>query len=229
MTGAVDERAFQRAYRDALGAVTDNPQLAFRLPGSSDLLTLRGYLAACETLYVEVLALLRGQGEEAWPVRVHDAGGSFGVFGAALRSLAVGVVDDADGEASVDLVVGLALHGQPSAEEIASHGRRLSRPRGRLVLVVPSSRYWRVRLAELRGRRPPSDDGSLELGSPAYDRRQLEALLRRNGLRPELVRALDYSPAALGGPLLQTVSSVAMRVVPRHREVWLALATRDST
>ena len=228
MSAALDERAFQAAYRAALETVADELEPSFVLPASADLLTRFGYLAACEPLYVEVLAMLRRRGEEVRPARALDAGGSFGVFGAALRSLGVAVVESSDDD-DVDLVVGLALHGQSTgADEIAAHAGRLSR-HGRLVLVVPSRGYWRVRLAELRGRRPETPAGAPQLGKPSYGRSQLVALLRGSGLRPDLIRAREYSPVALGGPLLQTVAGVATRVAPRHREVWLALASPVSS
>jgi len=226
VTPALDVREFQSAYRDAVDALALDDELAYRLPASADRLSRRGYVAACETLYVEALGLLRGRGTAAWPERVLDAGGSFAVFAAALRSLGVAVVDEPAADDPVDLVVGLALHGQTaSASAVAAAGGQL-RPNGRLVLAVPSSHYWPIRLAELRGRRPVTrDDGAVELGTPSYSRRGLRELLRRSGLDLERVQALDYSPAGLGGPLRQTVSHV-LRVAPQHREVWLALATR---
>ncbi len=228
MTCAIETRDFQIAYREAIETIAPDADLSFRLPASSDELNLRGYLSACETLYVEALEMLRKRGEATRLARVLDAGGSFGAFAAALHTLGVEVVDSAGSDDPVDVAIGLALHGQTaSASTIANHGSQLG-PNGRLVLVVPSSQYLPRRLAELRGRRPSmSDDGAVELDTPSYGRRELRALLSRSGLRADRVRACDYSPAGLGGPLRQTVSSVVLRVAPRHREAWLALASRD--
>ena len=106
--------------------------------------------------------------------------------------------------------------------------RAALRPNGRLVLVVPSSQYRLHRLAKLARRDPNTpDDGAVELGTPSYSRRRLRTLLWRSGVRPDRVRGRDYSPAGVGGPLRQTVSGI-MGVAPRHREVWLALASRDA-
>lgn len=229
MTQALEERGFRISYGEAVEAVARDDRRSFRLPAAADELSMRGYLTACETLYVEALGMLRGRGETAWPERVLDAGGSFGAFAGALRSLGVVAVEGPEAGDPVDLVVGLALHGlSDSAETIARRGKRLLKPGGRLVLVVPCRHYWRRRLADLRGRRPPMpDDGVSEVGMPSYSRAQVEALVRRSGLRPDLVRTCDYSPAALGGPLLQIVAGVVTRVAPRHREAWVVLASRE--
>lgn len=229
MTRAIEERDFQLAYREAVETVASDVELCFRLPASSDRLTMLGYLTACEALYVEALGMLRERGEEAWPARVLDAGGSFGAFASALRSLGVAVVHDAAAADPVDLVIGLALHARADpAWTIATVGGRLLGPNGRLVLVVPSSAHWPCRLASLRGRAPSAhDDEAAVLGTPSYGTRRLRALLLRSGLRTDRLRARDYSPLSLGGPLRQTVAGAVMRVAPQHREVWLALASRD--
>ena len=145
--------------------------------------------------------MLRGREKAAWPARVLDAGGSFGAFAAALRSLGVAVVDSPTA-GSVDLVIGLALHTRAaSAWTMAARSGRLLRPNGRIVLVVPTSQYWPRRLADLRRRRPGTHEGgAVELGIPGYSRRQLRALLWRNGLRPDHVGARDYSPAGCRWP-----------------------------
>lgn len=225
----IDSRNFRIAYREAIKTSAHDPNLRFRLPGSSDWLSMHGYLAACETLYVEVLWILRRLGEVAWPAHVHDAGGSFGAFAAALRSLGVRAADDPASGDAADLVVGLALHEHTnSARTLATRGEQLLQPHGRLALVVPSSQYWPHRLAELRGREPAtSDDAVVALGTPSYSRRGLRALLGQVGLRPNRICACDYSPCALGSPLRQTLAGAARRIAPQHREVWLALAARD--
>lgn len=228
MTRALEERGFRLSYREAVEAVARDDRRSFRLPAAADELSMRGYLTACETLYVEALRMLRGREETARPERVLDAGGSFGAFAGALRSLGVVAVEDPAAGDPVDLVVGLALHGlSDSAETIVGRGKRLLKPGGRFVLVVPCRHYWPQRLADLRGRRPPMpDEGVLEVGVPSYGRTQIQALLRRSGLRPDLVRTCDYSPAALGGPMLQIVAGVVTRVAPWHREAWIVLASR---
>jgi len=223
MTKTLQTRAFQLAYREAAEGVAWDAGLTFRLPASNDRLTMAGYLAACEPLYVEVLGMLRVQSH----ARVLDAGGSFGAFSLALRSLGLAVDDGTPVDDPVDLVIGLALHRQTAtAEAVATLGERL-KPGGRLVIAVPSSHYWPIRLAELRGRPLATiEEGTVELGTQPCSQRQLWALLRRNGLRPKLIRGLDYSPASIGGPLRQIVAGL-MTLAPRHREVWLALAVRD--
>ncbi len=230
MTPALDERAFQIAYREALEAVPHAAALSYRLPASNDRISRRGYLAACELLYVQALGLLREQGAVAWPRRVLDAGGTFGIVSAALRSLGVAVVDDgADGD-PVDLVLGLALHDQTAtAELIAARGARLSRPAARLVLVVPSSHYWNRQLARLRRRATTAhEDATVELGTPSFTRSQLHRLLHASELRPERVLTRDYTPASIGGPLRQIVGGSVTRLAPRHREVWVVLASASS-
>lgn len=229
MSVPIESRDFRLAYREAVTTVADDPGLRFRLPASSDWISMRGYLAACETLYVEALGMLRGVGLAAWPAPVLDAGGSFGAFAAALRSLGVAVADGPASDAPAELAIGLALHGQtdPVATLVTRSGRLLN-PAGRLVLAVPSSGHWPRRLAELRGRQPAtSGDEAVALGMPSYNRRRLRALLAQGGFGPARIRARDYSPIAVGGPLRQTAASAAKLVAPRHREVWLALASRD--
>ena len=226
---AIEGRDFQIAYRDAVEGIAHDSDVSFRLPASPDRLSMLGYMAACETLYLEALEMLRWQKDAVRPTRVLDAGGSFGAFAAALQSLGVPTVDSLDTGDTVDLVIGLALHERTTpAWTIAIQGGRLLRPNGRLVLVVPSSQYRRHRLAKLARRDPNTpDDGAVELGTPSYSRRRLRTLLWRSGVRPDRVRGRDYSPAGVGGPLRQTVSGI-MGVAPRHREVWLALASRDA-
>lgn len=101
MRASIEIRAFRAAYRDAAQAVVsivasersgalDEPW--FPIPATSDRLNLRGYLAACEALYVEALELVQrrfGAGLE--PPRVFDAGGSFGAFALALAALGIRV------------------------------------------------------------------------------------------------------------------------------------------
>ena len=226
----IASQAFCSAYREAVAVVANDADLCFRLPASPDLLSLSGYLSACEALYVEVLRTVSRPSGAGRPAGVLDAGGSFGAFATALRSLGLPVVEGPVAEDRVDLVVGLALHGHTaSAPEIASQSGRLLRRDARLVLVVPSSGYWPSRLAELRKRAVPApDDGVVQLGTPSYTRRELSELLRAGGWHLAGLRAGDYSPAGLGGPLRQIIGGLATRVAPRHREVWLALASRKS-
>lgn len=107
MRAPISTHEFRGAYREAAEAVislaTSETSAApmsgraalgpwFAIPASPDSLNLRGYLAACETLYVEALELSgRWDGVELEPPCVLDAGGSFGAFSLALASLGVRV------------------------------------------------------------------------------------------------------------------------------------------
>jgi hypothetical protein len=214
---------FRAAYREAVETVVsgNRPGPCFRLPASSDTLSLRGYLLACETLYVEAM------GGAPLPAQVLDAGGSFGCLALALRELGIpGAAWEPELEGPFDLIVCLALQPlAPAPEEVAVAARTLVAPRGRVVLAVSNSRYWPVRLKELRRRPAAAPDGAVALGRPSYSERSLRALLRGSGLRPQVVRACNYSPRGLGGPKQQLASDLVMRLSPRHREALIARAS----
>lgn len=73
------------------GAEVSAPR--FRTAAVGAVLNLRGYLAACETLYDMVFAVLETlQEEHGSPPRILDAGGSFGAFGLALARIGMPVV-----------------------------------------------------------------------------------------------------------------------------------------
>lgn len=110
MSGQLTVRRFRKAYREAVETIADTPEA---LPGPATagfgsetdaegpwfqpaavdaVLNLRGFLAASETLYAEVLRRLeRRRTEQGGAPRILDAGGSFGAFGLALARLGMPV------------------------------------------------------------------------------------------------------------------------------------------
>lgn len=73
-------------------AAAEAPGPRFQTAAVGAVLNMRGYVAACETLYDRIFAALETRQEEPGsPLRLLDAGGSFGAFGLSLAHLGVPV------------------------------------------------------------------------------------------------------------------------------------------